>query len=84
MSLRIELSQNPTDEQRQAILAPLRAHNAAKGGATTVPEPFALLVRDEHDAILGGLYGKVFYQWLFIELLSRAGSRVAVRASARS
>ncbi|WP_445177836.1 GNAT family N-acetyltransferase [Pseudomonas sp. McL0111] len=69
MTLRIELSQNPTEEQRQAILAPLRAHNAAKAGATT-PEPVALLVRDEHDAILGGLYGRVFYQWLFIELLS--------------
>lgn len=33
-------------------------------------EQIALLVRDEHDEILGGLYGRVFYQWFFVELLS--------------
>jgi hypothetical protein len=27
-------------------------------------------VRDEHDAILGGLYGRVIFQWMYIELLS--------------
>lgn len=69
MNLRIELSQNPNEEQRNAILAPLRAHNAAKAGPSTL-EPIALLVRDEHDAILGGLYGHTFYRWLFIELLA--------------
>ncbi|MBK5350971.1 GNAT family N-acetyltransferase [Pseudomonas sp. TH41] len=69
MNLRIEQSQDPTDEERQAILLPLRAYNTSKAGVT-VPEPIALLVRDEHDEILGGLYGRVFYQWLFIELLS--------------
>lgn len=69
MNLRIEQSQNPTDEERQAILLPLRAYNTSKAGVT-VAEPIALLVRDEHDEILGGLYGRVFYQWLFIELLS--------------
>ncbi|MCF4997084.1 GNAT family N-acetyltransferase [Pseudomonas syringae] len=69
MNLRIELSQDPTDEQRQAILAPLRAYNIAKGGPS-VPEPFALFVRGKDDEIVGGLYGKVFYQWLFVELLS--------------
>lgn len=69
MTLRIEQSQDPTDDERQAILLPLRAYNASKAGVT-VAEPIALLVRDEHDDILGGLYAKVFYRWLFIELLS--------------
>lgn len=69
MPLRIEQSQNPTDEERQAILLPLRAYNASKAGVS-VSEPIALLVRDDHDDILGGLYGRVFYQWFFIELLS--------------
>ena len=27
-------------------------------------------MRDEHDDILGGLYASVFYQWMYIELLS--------------
>ncbi|MGL6242351.1 GNAT family N-acetyltransferase [Pseudomonas sp.] len=69
MPLRIELSQNPTDEEEQAILRPLRAHNAAMAGVSK-QEPFALLVRDDSDEILGGLYGRVFYRWLFIELLA--------------
>ena len=69
MNLRIEQSQNPTDEERQALLLPLRAYNAAKAGAT-VPEPIALLVRDENGEILGGLYGRVFFKWLYVELLS--------------
>ena len=43
MPLRIEQSQNPTDEERQAILLPLRAYNAAQAGVST-PEPIALLV----------------------------------------
>ncbi|MDB5996095.1 MAG: family N-acetyltransferase [Pseudomonas sp.] len=69
MTLRIERSANPTDEERQAILLPLRAYNASKAGAT-VSEQIALLIRDDNDEILGGLYGRVFYQWFFVELLS--------------
>ncbi|WP_438299036.1 GNAT family N-acetyltransferase [Pseudomonas sp. NMS19W] len=69
MTLRIELSQDPTEEQRAAILAPLRAYNIAKAGPSLY-EPVALLVRDDNDAILGGLYGHTFYRWLFIELLA--------------
>lgn len=69
MRLRIERSPDPTNEEREAILAPLRLYNAAQAGLAK-PEPVALLVRDDHGEILGGLYGRVFYQWLFIELLS--------------
>lgn len=69
MNLRIELSPNPTEEERQAILQPLRAYNASKA-AGAVPEHIALLVRDDNDEILGGLYARLFYQWLFIDLLS--------------
>lgn len=69
MTLRIERSINPTDAEEQAILLPLRAYNASKAGVS-VSEPIALLVRDDDDKILGGLWGRVFYQWLFVELLS--------------
>ncbi|QVW21295.1 GNAT family N-acetyltransferase [Pseudomonas hormoni] len=69
MTLSIELSQNPTPEDREAILAPLRAYNVAQAGDGNA-QPLALLVRDDQGEILGGLYGRFFYQWLFIELLS--------------
>lgn len=69
MTLRIEQSQNPTDAGREAILIPLRAYNTAQAGPGN-PQPLALLVRDDNGEILGGLYGRFFYQWLFIELLS--------------
>ncbi|MDI3355074.1 GNAT family N-acetyltransferase [Pseudomonas sp. UYIF39] len=69
MTLRIERSLNPTDAEERAIVLPLRAYNASKAG-TSVPEPIALLIRNDNDEILGGLYGRVFYQWLYIELLS--------------
>ncbi|MHC8305272.1 GNAT family N-acetyltransferase [Pseudomonas sp. PB3P13] len=69
MTLRIEMTQEPTPEDREAILAPLRAYNLAQAGDGE-SELLALLVRDANDEILGGLYGRFFYQWLFIELLS--------------
>ncbi|WP_325919553.1 GNAT family N-acetyltransferase [Pseudomonas frederiksbergensis] len=68
MTLRIERTDPPTDEERQAIVAPLRAYNVAQAGGSA-PELVAWLVRDEHDAIVGGLYGRVFFRWLYIELL---------------
>ena len=68
MTLRIERTDAPTDEERQAILAPLRAYNTAQTGGSA-PELVAWLVRDEHDEIVGGLYGRVFFRWLYIELL---------------
>ncbi|WP_214511863.1 GNAT family N-acetyltransferase [Pseudomonas brassicacearum] len=68
MTLRIERTDTPTDEERQAIIAPLRAYNTARTGGT-VPELVAWLVRDEQDEIVGGLYGRVFFRWLYIELL---------------
>ena len=69
MTLRIERSQNPTDEEREAILTPLRAYNEAQAGPSNA-QLLALLIRDDNGEILGGLYGRFFYQWLFIELLS--------------
>lgn len=69
MTLSIELTQNPTPEDREAILAPLRAYNVAQAGEGK-SELMALLVRNDQGEILGGLYGRFFYQWLFIELLS--------------
>lgn len=70
MNVRIEQTSSPTDDDVQAILAPLRAYNVSQAGQAGA-EKFALLVRDEHsDQVLGGLSGSLFYRWMFIELLA--------------
>lgn len=70
MNTRIERVTNPSDEQRSAILKPLRAYNVAQAG-DPCPETIALVVRDEQtNDIVGGLYGEIFYRWFFIELLA--------------
>jgi GNAT superfamily N-acetyltransferase len=70
MSVRIELSQDPTEEEFWGILNPLREYNSSQAGDAGA-EKFALLVRDENsNEVLGGLHAKVLYRWLFIELLA--------------
>jgi len=70
MSARIEVMFNPGEEERSAILRPLRAYNVAQAGDAQA-QTFALLVRDEgSEEVIGGLYGEIFYRWLFIELLA--------------
>lgn len=70
MSTRIEVSANPGEDERSAILKPLRVYNLAQAGDPK-PEKIALLVRDEDShEVIGGLYGEIFYRWLFIELLA--------------
>lgn len=70
MSTRIELTNQPTEEDYLAILTPLRAYNASQAGDAGA-EKFALLVRDEQtNEVLGGMYGKLLYRWMFIELLA--------------
>ncbi|KAF1027225.1 MAG: Acetyltransferase [Pseudomonas sp.] len=70
MALDIELSLNPTEQEREAILNPLIAYNAAHCG--DLPhEKFALSLRDsDSQAVVGGLYGRIAYGWMFVELLS--------------
>jgi GNAT superfamily N-acetyltransferase len=70
MSVRIEQTANPTEEDYLSILKPLRAYNVSRAGDAGA-EKFALLVRDEHsDEVLGGLHGRLLYRWMFIELLA--------------
>lgn len=68
--MRIEQTSQPSDDELQAILTPLRAYNASKAGDAGA-QKFALLVRDDdNDQVLGGLSGKLLYRWMFIELLA--------------
>ena len=58
----------PTAEDRAAILAPLIAFNESR---VLNPHhgPVCLALRDGDGASVGGLWGVVSYDWLFIELL---------------
>ena len=70
MPVHIQRSHNATEAERLSILAPLLAHNQAKGG-DDAHETFALLLRDPaSNEVIGGLYGKISYRWLLIDLVS--------------
>jgi hypothetical protein len=56
----------PSEAEYEAIVAPLRAYNEAKGGPSGYM-PIAFLLRDSNGANVGGLWGKIAYDWLFVE-----------------
>lgn len=65
----IVLKDRPEDLDRKAIVEALIAYNDEAGGPSGF-QPLAILIQDPDDgATLGGLWGKTFYDWLFIELL---------------
>ena len=56
------------DSIRKAIVEPLVAYNQAKTGRNDV-RPLVLAVEDDDGAVVGGLWGRTAYGWLFVELL---------------
>ncbi|WP_062120917.1 GNAT family N-acetyltransferase [Aureimonas sp. AU40] len=69
MTLRITIPDTPTQVHEQAILDVLVQHNQKMAGPSGY-RPVALLLTDESGATVGGLYGKITYDWLFVELLA--------------
>ncbi|MEW5713612.1 GNAT family N-acetyltransferase [Pseudomonas sp. SB113] len=70
MEMAMEVSYNVSEEERQAILKPLRAYNLSHTGEMAF-ETVGILLRDPvTQEVVGGLYGKISYGWMFIELLS--------------
>ena len=55
------------DSIRKAIVEPLVAYNLAQTGRNDV-RPLVLAVEDD-GAVVGGLWGRTAYSWLFVELL---------------
>ncbi len=68
MSCAIVVSPVPTEEDLAAITKPLLEFNLQAG-----PPPgfrqIALLIRDEEGRSVGGLWGRVAYEWLHVEYL---------------
>lgn len=69
MTLQITVPAAPTDADREAVLAPLRAFNISQAGDPRI-RPVAVLLKDDSGATVGGLWGRIGYDWLFVELLA--------------
>lgn len=69
MEHEITLTDAPDPAARDALLAGLLAHNTAHLGPHGM-RPLAVLVRDPASgAVVGGLWGRTSWDWLFVELL---------------
>jgi GNAT superfamily N-acetyltransferase len=69
MTIRLQIADAPTLEDREAVLAPLRAFNEAMAGPARA-DPVAILLRDAEDRPVGGLWGRSGYDWMFVEYLA--------------
>ena len=68
--VRIEQVARPTEADRHVVALPLSAFNDAQlRGQKTADEPLALHIHDEAGEVSGGVWGRSYYEWLFIELL---------------
>jgi len=63
------VNEHPRQEHRDEIFRLLLDYNTSKVGPAVV-EPLAITLQDpENDAIIGGLWGESYYDWLFINFL---------------
>ncbi|KAF1067395.1 GNAT family N-acetyltransferase [Variovorax sp.] len=58
----------PPDAARHVIVQGLLAHNRERTGLSD-HRPLAVLLRDDAGEVIGGLWGRTAYRWLFVELL---------------
>lgn len=68
MAAEVALAENPTQDDRAAILRGLVAFNDAAFGSSDI-RPLAVLLSDEAGDTVGGLWGRTSYGWLYVELL---------------
>jgi len=69
MQVDIVVTENPTPEDRAAILEPLIAYNDSQA-APSGYQAFAILLRDPNGGkTIGGLSARKVYDWLYVELL---------------
>jgi len=68
MKWSIQVEDNPSEEVRTAILAHLADFNSDQGYPADLGL-VAVVLRGASDEIIGGLWGKTVYDWLFVEYL---------------
>lgn len=69
MTHRLTIADDPSPADREAVLAPLRAYNIAQAGDPRI-RPVAILITADDGIGEGGLWGRIGYDWLFVELLA--------------
>lgn len=69
MTLQIIVPDTPTQAHEDAILKVLREHNERMAGPAG-NHPVAVLLSDETGTTVGGLWGKIVYDWLFVDMLA--------------
>jgi GNAT superfamily N-acetyltransferase len=69
MTWHLTLCDEPSPADRDTVLAPLRAYNIAKAGDPRI-RPVAILVTAPDGTNDGGLWGRIGYDGLFVELLA--------------
>src|SRR5262245_52224268 len=68
MDFSIRMSALADESIRKAILDPLVAYNQARTGRNDL-RPLVIAVEGADGGVVGGLYGRTAYDWLFVELL---------------
>jgi GNAT superfamily N-acetyltransferase len=65
----VVVADQPTQADRAAIVAALVAYNDRAAGPSPA-QPLAVLIQDpETQQVIGGLWGRTAYDWLFVEML---------------
>lgn len=68
MDVSLALVEDPSPDDRAAILRGLVAFNDGRFGPSDIRQ-LAVLLRDEAGRTIGGLWGRTTYGWLYVELL---------------
>lgn len=68
MNYTLSITDVADEELRKAIVAPLIAYNISQTGPSQ-SRPVVILLKDEADDVIGGLWGHTGYEWLFTQLL---------------
>lgn len=68
MSFALRTTDVTDDALRAAIAGPLIAFNQAKTGRSD-HRPLIIAINDAEGRVIGGLWGRTVYDWLFVELL---------------
>jgi GNAT superfamily N-acetyltransferase len=69
MAIKVEIVSQPSEADREIILELLSSYNERVGGPAHY-EPFAIRLADTATgASVGGLWARIYYDWLFVELL---------------
>jgi GNAT superfamily N-acetyltransferase len=68
VDLSIRLTDQADESIRKAIVEPLIEYNRAQTGRSDF-RPLVIAVEDSKGTVVGGLWGRTAYDWLFVELL---------------